>query len=291
MSAAAVAILFWYYREPGLCLNRLHALKRLNPGTPIFGLYGGPPGDRPQFATLRDALDDDWAFAESRDPDWKWRHGDQMLSRWYESRGQSLAWARLVIAQWDLLTCAPLSRYFSGLAPDTVYLPGLRALEPLRTRWWWTRPGTPEGEDFEAFVTHMAEHHAYTGPFEACQFLAASLPRAFMAAYARLAPAEPGFLEYKLPAYARALGFTPVDLAPLRVTWPGEPQPGRTVLTAAKRDIDDLDIAAELLHPRGTRIFHPVTQPMPVGRSAWVAFIARRLPRLAYRTLNRRLCG
>lgn len=289
MSVPSFAILFWYYRSPALCLRRVRELRRLNPGIPIFGLYGGPVEDYPSYKELFDALDDDWCFTEPQDTAWKWRHGDQMLGRWFEARGQLLSWERLVIAQWDLLTCAPLSRYFATLPPDTLYLPGLRPLAPLRMRWWWTRPDTPEGRNFQAFVNHMATRHDYTGPFEACQFLAAALPRTFLAAYARAAPAEPGFLEYKLPAYARALGFTPVDLPELRTAWPGESSTGRIVLTAAKREIDDCDIAAELLRPNGARIFHPVTRHMPAGYTGWAAFVARRLPKLAYRYLRQGL--
>ncbi|MEW6118576.1 MAG: hypothetical protein AB1593_00655 [Pseudomonadota bacterium] len=289
MTRPSLAILFWYYRAPELCSGRLRELARLNPGVPIFGLYGGDPKSYPQFAGLGTLLDDDWVFEDVRDADWKWRHGDQMLSRWFEARGHALAWDRLVIAQWDLLACAPMARYFSGLQKNEVYLPGLRPIEPLRARWWWTRPGTPEGADYLAFVDHMARQYRYRGPFEACQFMTAGLPRAFMAAYARASSPEPGFLEYKLPAYARALGFSPVDLPHLHVAWPGETPSGRVVLTAAKRDIDDLDIAAELLRPEGARLFHPVTRTMPIGARAWTTFVARRLPRLASRSLRSRM--
>jgi hypothetical protein len=280
------AILFWYYCNPELCASRLRQLVRLNPGVPLFGLYGGTSADAPRFKEAESLLDDCWHFDETRDTEWKWRHGDQMLSRWFERRGAGLEWDSVVVVQWDVLALAPLARIFADLAPRDVYLPGLRPLAPLRDRWWWTRPGTPQGDDYLAFVQHMAEHHAYTGPFEACQFLAAVLPRGFMAAYAQVAAPEPGFLEYKLPTFARALGFNLPSLPTLRVAWPGEAQHQRIVLTAAKRDIPDLDIAAELLTPGGARLFHPVTRPMPVSARAWAGFVARRLPRLATNTVR-----
>jgi hypothetical protein len=37
-----LAILFWFYKEPEICRNRLKLLKVKNPNTQIFGLYGGP---------------------------------------------------------------------------------------------------------------------------------------------------------------------------------------------------------------------------------------------------------
>ena len=36
-----LAILFWFYKEPEICLNRLKILKKYNPDLKIFGLFGG----------------------------------------------------------------------------------------------------------------------------------------------------------------------------------------------------------------------------------------------------------
>ena len=36
-----LAILFWFYKEPEICKNRLELLKKYNSDLKIFGLYGG----------------------------------------------------------------------------------------------------------------------------------------------------------------------------------------------------------------------------------------------------------
>ncbi len=49
-----LGILFWFYRDVGLCRNRLRLLRRRNPGTPIYGLYGGPRSDGSDSAPRSD---------------------------------------------------------------------------------------------------------------------------------------------------------------------------------------------------------------------------------------------
>ncbi|MCA1978117.1 MAG: hypothetical protein LDL19_02665 [Thiobacillus sp.] len=279
------AILFWYYRDPEVCRTRVAQLARHNPGLPIFGLYGGARHNATAFANIEARLDDVWHYDDDQDADWKWRHGDRMLARWHARRGHSLAWDQIFVAQWDFLACAPLSPLFDAVGPCQIYLPGLRSLDGLATRWWWTRADSPESTDYARFIAHMQAQN-YNGPFEACQFLASLMHRNFLDAYAKVADTVPGFLEYKLPAWARAHGFEPVDLPDLPVTWPGEPAPSNLVtLSATKREIDPLDILAELIRPGGRRYFHPVHRPMPVHFSSWAAFMAHYLPRLIKRTL------
>jgi len=36
-----LAVLFWFYKEPEICHNRLEILRQHNPTVPIYGLYGG----------------------------------------------------------------------------------------------------------------------------------------------------------------------------------------------------------------------------------------------------------
>lgn len=278
------AILFWYYRDPDVCTARLAQLTRLNPGWPIYGLYGGPPEHAAAFLEAERALSDVWRFDEVRNAEWKWLFGDRMLARWYRERGHALAWDSLFIAQWDFLACAPLAPLFDVLEADQVLLPGLRPLDGFAARWWWTRADSPEAPRYAAFQADMRAR-GYIGPFEACQFLAALLPRAFLAAYTADGSDAPGFLEYKLPAWARLLGFRPVTLPALPVIWPGEPA-RRSVLRATKQPIDTCDILSELIRPHGARYFHPVHRPLPTRRAAWAGLIAANLPRLVLRGLR-----
>lgn len=272
------AILFWYYKSPGVCIDRVRLLRRLNPGLPILGLYGGQIDDFPRFErALAPWLDDNWAYRGNGDAEWKWRHGDQMIKLWFRDRGQALAWDTLIIMQWDMLLLAPVRKLFAGLHHDELYLPGLRALDEIESRFWWTKPGTEVHGDFLAFKAWLGEQHGSKAfPLYACQFFTAALPRSFLQRYSLIPRPELGFLEYKIPAYAKLFGNPMRDLANLPTAWFGNPPPGkRRTLTTAKADIPPSTIAAECLTPGGARMFHPVTARFPSSRLGIAAWLGR----------------
>ena len=285
------AILFWYYKTPEVCAERLHLLRRLNPGLPIYGLYGGNIDEYPRYeAALRNCLDDNWGFPGSGDVEWKWRHGDLMISDWHRKRGKHLSWDTLVMMQWDMVALAPIRGIFAELGEDEIFLPGLRPMEDLEPDWWWVRPQTAPGDEYMHFKNMMETSHGFTGPYQACQFVTAVFQRAFMDAYSEISNPELGFLEYKLPAYASLFGFSLARLPCLDVTWPGEPSRNdHLTLTAAKREIQVMDIIAEYLRPGGARLFHPVSGHFPPGRAGMVKLIARELPGLLMGHLKKRL--
>jgi hypothetical protein len=83
-----LAILFWFYKEFDTCAERLDILRRLNPDTPIYGLYGGAPEAADAVrARLGDWLDDFYAFPRPRTPHWKWLNGDRLIASWMQARG------------------------------------------------------------------------------------------------------------------------------------------------------------------------------------------------------------
>ena len=44
-----LAIVFWFYKEPDICRERLEFIKNKNPGLKIFGLYGGDLSLKDEF--------------------------------------------------------------------------------------------------------------------------------------------------------------------------------------------------------------------------------------------------
>ncbi len=80
-----LAILFWFYLELELCLNRLQLLRAFNRSAKIYGLYGGPPADADKYRVLLEPLLDDFYCSPSKDKHWKWLHGDLMNLEWYTS--------------------------------------------------------------------------------------------------------------------------------------------------------------------------------------------------------------
>ena len=263
-----LALLFWFYKELPLCLERLAQLRTTNPGVPIYGLYGGSSEHVAELDALAALCDDLYIYPAAVDPNWKWLNGDQLLSAWHRDRGVALDWDTVVVVQWDLLMLAPASTLFAPLRPDEAVFSGFRPLEEVRPWWGWAGARDPsKAEQLAAFKRRLAERWSYAGPLWCCLFIVVALPRTYLARYAAEAPAE-GFLEYKMPSLARVwnvpvrtdLGFHP--------WWAADPAT-REALASARvlNAVGDLvtpeTVRAELARPDGARVFHPFVESWP----------------------------
>jgi len=257
-----LALLFWFYRDVAVCRNRLRLLRRRNPGVPIYGLYGGPPADENSFGReLGPWLDDFWAFRDDVATDWKWRHGDLMLTRWFTARGESLEWDTVFVAQWDMVVTAPLSGLLPPLEPGQMLLSGLRPVREVEQWWRWTRWEETSAE-YRAFLAHVEARLGPVADPMCCQFIGLVLPRPFFTAYAGIDEPELGFLEYKVPIYAQAFGIPLVPDTCFRPFWPEDPAMAgaarhATMLHAWRTPVRLPVMAAEALRPGGRRVFHP----------------------------------
>src|SRR5579872_4826729 len=236
-------------------------LKQKNPGTPIFGLYGGPPTYQHQYlSALGPLLDDFWGYPLEKDPRWKWRNGDLMLSQWFTDHGSSLSWDSVFVAQWDTVVSAPVRKVLPPLVPGQMLLSGLRPVSEVQQWWQWVR--WANRVEYESFLAHVGERYGAVPDPLCCQFIAMVLPREFLANYSVIDEPELGFLEYKVPIYAQAFG---VDLVPdtcFHPWWPEEPRKGPPKRTAclmhAWRTPVKLPVMAyEAMRPGGRRVFHP----------------------------------
>jgi hypothetical protein len=254
----AQALLFWFYRDAGVCAERLRKLGELHPGQPVYGLYGGPEEEAASFErALGPRLDDFYVATRQPDPYLKWLQGDLEIVEWFEARGRALAWSSLAVVQWDLLVKAPLDRLLPGLGPAHLYFTGLRALDPaLESRWYWTRQGNHQ-RSYHRFRAQIARSFGFHGTPLCCLFIFAVLTRAFLEVYARDAPRLSGFLEYKLPTLARLHGFSCL-VGDLGVLWDPVEQPAPRPLRALPEAVPRSYIEAELARPDGFRLFHPV---------------------------------
>jgi hypothetical protein len=256
-----LGILFWFYRDPLLCRSRLRHLRRLNPDTPMYGLYGGPRRDAPRYAEdLGPLLDDFWAFPDDADPTWKWRHGDIVLSRWFAARGRELEWDSVFVAQWDMVVTAPLASLLPPLEPGDLLLSGTRPIREVDGWWQWVQG--ERRDEFDAFMAHVTARHGPVDDPLCCQFIGMVLPRAFMARYAGIDRPELGFLEYKLPVYAQVFGSPIVPDTCFRPWWPEEPATTRAKRTASLVHAWPTPVRLpvmmyESLRPGGRRVFHP----------------------------------
>ncbi|MBP2303052.1 hypothetical protein [Azospirillum picis] len=283
-----LAILFWFYKDFGVCENRLSGLRARNPGVPIYGLYGGEAAQAPEAERrLGRWFDDFYAFVEPRGAQWKWQHGDQLIAAWHRDRGATLAWDSLVIVQWDMLLLAPLRQLFAAVKPGEALFSGLRPEREVADWWGWLNGIDPDKRaDRDAFRAYLAERHGYRGELLCCLFIVVCLPRRFLDLYVAEGPPEVGFLEYKLPTLARVYGIPFCENHPYRPWWASDPAtrqaPARErLLNAVGEDVSFDTVLAEMARPEGGRIIHPYRKPfpnrLPPGRPAGVLALMRRL--------------
>lgn len=266
-----LAILFWFYKDLDLCVERVRLLRSLNPDTPIYGLYGGSPEQVGGLAPIEANLDDLYIFDEARDAHWKWLNGDRLIAAWMRDRGGELPWDTVLVVQWDMLILAPVREVFAGLRPGEAVFSGCRPLDEVAAWWGWAGARDPEKRAMlDAFREWLAAEAAHTGSLWCALFIVVGLPRGFLARYAEAGPPDPGFLEYKMPTLARLWG-TPVrtDLG-FDPWWAADPAtkaaPGRArALNAVGQEVSIDLIRTELADPAGLRVFHPFSGPFAPG--------------------------
>ena len=294
-----LAILFWFYKEPEICKNRLEILRQNNPTVPIYGLYGGDLhliNEYKSFLGLY--LDDFYAFTENKDAYWKWIQGDLMITHWYQERGKHLSWDTIVIIQWDMLVFGAIDQLFSMLKPDQMLLSGLRPIKEVENDWSWLTPKIPERRNqYLTFLEHVRKMYGYNQDPLGCLFIVVCFPRIFLEQYSKIEKPELGFLEYRIPIYAQIFGISFCENHSFQGWWVdsdpifGEKNPIRRAwnslylklapnpLNPAKREISIIPIYRHLRTEEGARIFHPYEQLFPITKQQWLNSLFREFKR------------
>jgi hypothetical protein len=279
-----LAILFWFYKKPQVCENRLEILRKYNPDTPIYGLYGGDPKEANRYRlTLCEYLDDFYVFDQQKDTNWKWLHGDLMIATWYRERGIGLSWDTIVVVQWDTVVYGPVSELFSMLKEGEILLSGLRPVEEVEQRWSWVSPDNPDQrERYLRFLEYVRRHSGFDQEPLCCLFIVVCLSRSFLERYSGVEQPELGFLEYRVPIYAQIFGTPFCTEHPFEPWWDGiDPFSQDLALNALPREIARRTILRHLMHPRGARVFHPYSRISPVGKRQWAQACASAAFRIA----------
>lgn len=251
-----LAILFWFYKEPDICENRLQMLKKYNPNLKIYGLFGGNRSEADEYEKRLGKYLDDFYVAPYDNTDWKWINGDLMILDWYEKRGRGLKWDSVAVVQWDMLVFDSIEKHFAGIKKDEVYLSGTRILDKeTENRWSWTKPDGKERKNYLEFLDYIKKKYDYVGEITCCLFIFQIFPRIFFEKFSTIEDREVGMLEYKIPMYAKIFGisFFEKDLG----VWWFESEGTAMPLNATPRKIEKSFIEAELAKKDGYRMFHP----------------------------------
>lgn len=259
-----LAIIFWFYKNPEVCENRLKLLKKYNPELPIFGLYGGDKKYSSKYKKrLSEYLDDFYLSSKhNKSSDWKWINGDLVILDWYDKRGKMLKWDSVIIIQWDALVLGPIKKQFSKLKKNDFFISGIRTLDySIETRWNWTKKGSKERKNYLAFKKLIAEEYGYTKKLLCSLFIVQIFPRIFFKKWSAIKNKKVGMLEYKIPTYAKIFNI-PIYKKDLGVWWFQQRGikreiRGMTPLNARGVEISKTLIDKELKKKNGFRIFHP----------------------------------
>jgi hypothetical protein len=280
-----LAILFWCYKEAEICVSRLRLVRHYNPDTPIYVLFGGDHADAQQFETeLSPYGDDFYVFPEQRDPYWKWRHGDVLISQWFSDRGYQFEWDSILVVQWDMLVFASVESLFGHLKINELLLPGLQPIGDVNASWddqrsypfVFNRPEYPTYyTEYTAFLTEyqLNEHDVW-----ACAFIVTVLPYAFLERFARRKSSGTGWLEITIPTLAKSWGFDFCTEHPYAPWWHGSSHPYYTMLNTVNAECSNRYVLLHLLDPWGLRIFHPHRRDIRADRlshelPAWLNFL------------------
>lgn len=259
------AILFWFYKDVDICINRLELIKKYNPDIPIHGLFGGDTSQIESFSDIIGTLVESFTpcFTE-KSSEWKWKYGDKLIAEWYKKTGQFFNWDRIIIVQWDMLLMTNISNLTKELGKEELYISGLRPVYEVKDWWNWVKRDI---SDYENFLKEIRE--LYSKEFEplCCQFIFVCLSRTFLNQYYQL-KLDKGFIEYRLPTIASALGYTFGSIPKLSCYWPSEPREKGTLqpnisITAQTIPIGLKYILKHMTSPNGDRVFHPYYRLFP----------------------------
>lgn len=266
------AILFWFYKDIEVCKNRLQILKLYNPETKIFGLYGGNINEFNKYKIkLNIFFNDLYCYENPRTNQWKWRHGDLMINTWFKERGYLLDWESIVIVQWDMLLFNSINRIFNIVKQDELLFSGLRTVKEVESWWPWIKKGSNEEENYIKCINNIKLNTGEDIEPLCCLFIVIVLNRNFLKKYAYIKDEETGFLEYKMPTYAKAWGFKFYNGSLFNPWWAADPKTKlinkkEKTLIAVKQVISLDVIKSHLLIKNGKRIFHPYFKKIPLWK-------------------------
>jgi hypothetical protein len=259
-------VLFWFYKDFEICKERLQRLRKLNTGVRVFALYGGSllEANAAENA-LHGLVDDFYVYPEEKNSRWKWKHGDQMIAKWHEERGQYLKWETIFIMQWDMIILSPFENIFSTLKPQEILLSGFTPVSRISSWWPWV---DPKNSDFLSFKELLHTRFNYEGELFACLFIVVCLPRIFLDKYVACGHPEIGFIEYKIPTMAHMFNISVCSNHDFEPWWMSNPAtknvPKRLrTLNAVGQEIPFSVIFHELADNNGKRLFHPVFRSLP----------------------------
>lgn len=253
-------VIYKFHSEPELCRSRVAQLRELNPGVPVFGMWGGALDQLEHVATGLDGAFDHLHGLRVEDPWLKWSGADFCLRDWFHGIGNTVDFDVAHVIEWDLLLLAPLAEIYAQVPPGAVGLSGLTRLAAIEDRWFWTT-NSYHAPAWPRLRAHAEAALGWRGEPMACVGPGPCFPRAFLERLAELELTAHAHDELRLPLLAQALGFPLADTGFYRRWFDPEDE---LLFNCEGVSIEPARILAELLKPGGRRAFHPVREPFRI---------------------------
>jgi len=248
------AIIFRFYKEPEICLNRLQLLRKQNPKIKIFGLYWWEQGQSNIYKKMLGKFLDDFYVSPYKDSYRKRENWDLVLTDWYKERGKKLKRKSVYILQRDMLVFAPLQDIFNDYKSGQFYISWIKVLDKNIEKRRSRTSKNGRKQNYEKFKELIMRNYGYKKRLLCSLFIFAILPRKFFEQYTKLVDNTTWFLEYKLPSYAKIfwLDFYKKDI------WVRRFQPKwKCPQNARVEEISKEYILNELDKKKWWRMFHP----------------------------------
>ena len=171
-----------FHEQFAVVRQRIELIKGLNPGVPLYALYGGSE------AVPEDIVDQFDGFCRLELlPELAFRNVDLALIEWYRSVGHAVEFSHAYILEWDLIYVAPITTIMPIPRPAQSMLTGYTPMAKVEWKWDFTN-GKKLGplNEWLELKRFVAERHRFIGPYYACIGPGAVLSREFFEYYQRL---------------------------------------------------------------------------------------------------------
>jgi hypothetical protein len=247
-------ILFRFHENQAVCRNHLELLKQYNPGTPIYGLYGGNEAVYPR---VEQSIGQEFSHLyclRDKTATWNWLNGDLAVREWHRRVGRELEFDMLHVVEWDLVLLDSLEKIYSSVPQGGVGITGLVPLKQIKDSWMWTRLESWWVPQWEQLLAYARDKYAYEAEPYASLGPGLCLPQAFLDRYAACEVPELCHDEVRLPLFAQSLGFKLYDTNFYQGWFDAQEE---IFFNCKNKEIALELMRNELANPTGKRAFHP----------------------------------
>ena len=249
-------IIFRFDRKYRICQNHLKLIQKLNPGIPIYGIYGGEQKDFSRCKKVLGVYFKNLYCIKNKTSNWKWKNFDLALRDWYIDIGNKIDFDMAYVIEWDLILLDSVETSYAHIKEGELGLTNLIKLSDIEKKWYWTtrEPHKTEWEQLLAFAKRRFKYNqkpnASLGP-------GFCFPKSFLEKYSKVEVPELVHDELRVPLYAQILGFTAKNTNFTKLWFDKNEHKYFNCRGKMEYYIDIKTIREETKKPNGRKVFHP----------------------------------